>query len=220
LKRFIVIGLGNFGSTVARRLHEMGHDVIAIDERGDVVDAIGPRVSRAIVGDGTKRPVLEEAGARQADAAVVSTGDSLAASMLALLALHDLGVKEIYVKVISEEHARVADALGAEEAIFPERESANGLASRLTAGALLRYVQLAPDLSIQEMAVPKGWHGKSLRELELPKRFRVHVVAVHDVLRDMMLAAPDADRPLTDSDTLLIAGEPAVLEKLATYRGD
>lgn len=220
MKRFIVIGLGNFGATVARRLHEMGHDVIAIDQREDVVDAMGPRVTRAVVGDGTKRAVLEEAGARQADVAVVSTGDSLAASVLALLALRDLGVKEIYVKVISEEHARVADALGAEEAIFPERESANGLASRLTAGALLRYVQLAPDLSIQEMAVPKAWHGKSLRELQLPRRFRAQVVAVHDVLRDVMLAAPDADRLLTDSDTLLIAGQPAVLEKLANYRGD
>jgi trk system potassium uptake protein TrkA len=220
VKRFIIVGLGNFGSTVAKRLHEMGHDVIAIDERADLIDSLGPRVARAVVGDGTKKAVLEEAGARAADAAVVSTGDSLAASVLALLALRDLGVKEIYVKVISDEHARVVDALGAEEAIFPERESANGLASRLTAGALLRYVQLAPDLSIQEMAVPSAWHGKSLRELALPQRFRAQVVAVHDMLRDQMVAAPDADRPLTGSDTLLVAGQPRVLEELALYRGD
>jgi trk system potassium uptake protein TrkA len=220
VKRFIIVGLGNFGATVAARLHTLGHDVIALDEKEDLVDSMGSRVARAMVADGTKRPVLEECGAREADAAIVSTGDSLAASVLALLALRDIGVKEIYVKVISDEHARVVNALGAEEAIFPERESANALASRLTAGALLRYVEIGPGLAIQEMAVPRVWYGRSLRELALPTRFRAQVVALHDILRDEMVAAPDPDRPLTDSDTLLVSGSPQVLEKLARYEGE
>lgn len=215
MKRFVVIGLGNFGATVATRLHQLGHEVVAIDERPEIVDAMGQRVLRAIVGDGTKRPVLDEARAGDMDAAVVSMGDNLAASVLALLALRDLGVPQVFVKVTSDEHARIADALGAEESIFPERESALGLASRLTAGGLLRYVQLGPSLSLQEMAVPAKWYGRTLRDLTLPQRFRVQVVAVHDILRDAMIAVPDPDRPLSDSDTLLLAGEPSVLEKLA-----
>lgn len=218
MKRTIIVGLGNFGSVIAERLHQLGHEVVAIDARAEMVDAIGPKISRALVGDATSKAVLEEAGARGADVAVVSTGENLAASILALLALRDLRVKSIFVKVRSDEHARIADALGAEESIFPERESALGLASRLTAGALLQYVQLGKKLSIQEMAVPAGWVGQTLRELELPQRYHVQVVAVHDILRDDMQVTPSPDRPLTQSDTLLVAGEPAVLEKIARVR--
>jgi trk system potassium uptake protein TrkA len=215
LKRFIVIGLGNFGSTVAARLHELGNEVIAIDGRAEAVDAMSSRASHVFMGDATKRAVLEEAGARHADVAVISTGDNLAASTLALVALRDLGVREIYVKVTSDEQARIADALGAEESVFPERESGLGLASRITTGALLKYISLGSELSLQEMAVPETWHGKTLRELGLPKNYSVQVVAVHDVLRDKMIPIPPPDRPLTDSDTLLVAGHPAVLERLA-----
>jgi trk system potassium uptake protein TrkA len=218
MKRFIVVGLGNFGSTLAHRLHELGCEVVAIDTRPDLVDAIGPRVSRALAGDATKRAVLEEAGAAEADAAAISTGDDLAASVLTLLTLHDLGLKQIFVKVISDAHARIVGALGAEEAVFPERESALGLASRMTSRGLLRYTQLAPGLSAQEMAVPDAWCGKTLRELELPQRHHVQVLALHDVLRDTMAAVPGPDRPLTQSDTLLLAGDPQALERLARLR--
>lgn len=215
MKRFVVIGLGNFGHIVAVQLFETGYDVVAIDPRPDVVDAIGPRVSRAVVGDGTKKSVLEEVGVRDADAAIVSTGENLSASLLSLLALRDLGIKRVFVKVRSSEHARIAEAMGAEQTIFPERESALGLASRLTGGALLQYVQLGEALSLQEMAVPKIWEGKTVRELSLPQSYRVQVVAVHDVLTDQMIPVPDPDRKLTASDTLLVAGAPDVLQRLA-----
>ncbi|WP_426754028.1 potassium channel family protein [Myxococcus sp. Y35] len=218
MKRIIVVGLGNFGSVIAARLHEQGHDVIAIDPRPAVVDALGARVSKAMVGDATQRQVLEEVGARGADAAIVSTGEDLSASILALLALRDTGIQDIYVKVRSDDHARIANALGATESIFPERESALGLASRITSGRLLQYVQLGTEFGLQEMPVPEAWYGKSLRELALPQRYRVHVVAVHDVLQDRMLPVPDPDRLLTPSDALLVAGEPSALEAVASLR--
>ncbi|NVJ02181.1 TrkA family potassium uptake protein [Myxococcus sp. AM009] len=218
MKRIIVVGLGNFGSVIAARLHEQGHDVIAIDPRPAVVDALGSRVSKAMVGDATQRQVLEEVGARGADAAIVSTGEDLSASILALLALRDTGIEDIYVKVRSDDHARIANALGATESIFPERESALGLASRITSGRLLQYVQLGPEFGLQEMPVPEEWYGKSLRALALPQRYRVHVVAVHDVLQDRMLPVPDPDRLLTPSDALLVAGEPSALEAVASLR--
>ncbi len=216
--RFVVVGLGNFGATLAERLHQLGHDVLAIDSRQEMVDEIGPKVRRAVVGDGTNPRVLAEAGAQKADAAVVSTGNNLAASMLALIALRDLGVKHVYVKAGSGAHVRIAEALGATETIFPERESALAFASRVTSGKLLQYVQLGSDLSLQEMAVPATWVGRTLRELGLPQRHRVQVVAVHDVLRDKMLPVPEPDRTLTESDTLLVAGEPQALLKLAALR--
>jgi trk system potassium uptake protein TrkA len=215
MKRILVVGLGNFGTVLAERLHELGHEVIAVDLRAELVDAIGPKVTRALVGDATRRGVLEEAGAAEVDAAVISTGDNLAASVLALLALRDIGVKRVWLKVQSDEHARIAEAIGVEESVFPERESALALASRLTTRSVLRYVPLGKDLCLQEMAVPAEWQGRTLRELALPQRHRASVVAVHDVLRDETTAVVDPGRALTPSDTLLVAGPPAVLEKLA-----
>ncbi|MFN7132431.1 MAG: potassium channel family protein [Myxococcales bacterium] len=215
MKRIIVVGLGNFGSILAQRLHELGNEVIAIDERPDVVDALGGKVTRAVVGDASQRKVLEHVGATKADAAVVSTGDNLSASVLTLLALKDIGVQSVFVKVRSSDHARIANALGASESVFPERESALGLASRVTSTKLLQYVQLGPEFGIQEMPVPNAWQGKSLRELELPVRHRVQVIAVHDILNDKMIPVPAADRKLLPSDGLLVAGAPDALELVA-----
>ena len=217
MKRFTVIGIGNFGGFVASRLFRSGYDVIAIDKDEQVVDRIGPNVSRAVAGDATTVELLRELGVRESDAAIVATGGNLAASVLILLALRDLGVDEIYVKVTSREHMRIADALGATEAIFPEREAAEGLATRLTSGKLLKYVELGEEFSLQEMAVPDAWHGKSLRSLELPVKYHVQIVAVHDVLRDTV-EIPDPVKPLTPSDTLLVAGKPRALEELVRVK--
>jgi trk system potassium uptake protein TrkA len=124
-------------------------------------------------------------------------------------------VKRIFVKVGSDEHARIVDALGAEESVFPERESALALASRLAAGSLLRYVELGPRLHLQEMPVPTAWAGRTLRELALPRTHGVQVVAIHDVLKETMVLAVDPERRLVPSDALLVAGDPEALHKLA-----
>jgi trk system potassium uptake protein TrkA len=218
MKRFIIIGLGNFGSGVAEALHRAGHDVVALDLDAGAVDRIAPLVGRAAVGDGKDARTLEQIGAADADAAVVSTGDDITASVLTTLSLRDLGLRDIFVKVISRDHARVMEKLGVSETIFPERESALRLGHRIANQSLLNYVQLGADFSIQEMAVPDAWVGSSLRQLELPRRFRISVLAVHDVLTDEILPVPDPDAPLTESDTLLIAGKDAHLAKVAKVR--
>jgi trk system potassium uptake protein TrkA len=215
MKRFVIVGLGNFGSSVAETLFSQGHDVTTIDTDEEAVDRIARRVSRAAVGDGRNITVLEKIGAGEADAGVVSTGDDITASILATLALRDLGVKEVYVKVISSDHARVLEKLGVTETIFPERESGQRLATRIASRSLLNYVRLAPDFSIQEMAVPESWIGMSLRELELPRKFRISVVALHDVLQDQMVPVPDPDSPLKESDTLLVSGKDEDLARAA-----
>ncbi len=214
-KRFVVIGLGNFGSGVAESLHAKGHDVVAIDLDEDAIDRIGSQVSRAVVGDARQRAVLERVGADDADAAVVSTGHDLAASVLAIMALRDVGVREIYAKVISRDHARIMDQLGVTETIFPERESAIRLAERIVSTEILNYIRLGRDFSLQELAVPERWIGKSLRQLELPRRHRISVLAVHDVLNDTITPVPDPDAPLKESDTILVAGADEDLARVA-----
>lgn len=218
MKRFVVIGLGNFGSSVAQALHSAGHDVTTLDTDEDAVDRISRHVTRAAVGDGRHIETLKRIGADDADAGVISTGDDITASILATLALRDLEVPEVYVKVISADHARVLEKLGVTETIFPERESGLRLATRITSRGILNYVRLGTDFSIQEMAVPESWIGRSLRELELPRRYRIAVVAVHDVLRDEMVPIPGPDEPLKESDTLLVSGHDKDLARAAKVK--
>jgi len=215
MKRFVVVGLGNFGSSVAETLHSMGHDVAALDRDPDRVDQMSRSVDRAAVGDGTDIHTLRRLGAEDADAAVISTGNNITASAMTALVMRDLDVEGIYVKVVSHDHARLIQKIGVTEVIFPERDSGVLLGKRLSTGSLLSYVQLGLGVSLQEMAVPSSWVGRSLRELELPSRHGLSVVAVHDVLMDEIRPAPDPDAPLKESDTLLLVGRDEDLAKTA-----
>lgn len=218
MKRFVVVGLGNFGATLAESLYDLGHEVIALDAAEDAVDRIATRVTRAAVGDGRSLSALERLGARGADGGVVSTGDDIAASILASMALRDLGVGEIYVKVVSRDHARVMERIGVTETIFPERDSAIRLATRVASRGILNYVELGAGFSLQEMAVPDRWVGRTLRDLALPRTYRVSVTAVHDILKNEIVPVPDPDARLKDSDTLLLAGRDGDLARVAKVR--
>jgi trk system potassium uptake protein TrkA len=163
-------------------------------------------VTVAVQGDATDRGLLEEISVARADAAIISTGQDLATSILATLALRDLGVTEIYVKVSSAEAARALDAFGVRETIFPEREVADRLAHRITSKSVLEYVPLAEGFSLQEVAIPDGWLGRSLRALALPAAHGIQVVALRDMLTDKIEVVPDPDRPLRESDVAIVAG--------------
>lgn len=207
MQRFVVVGIGNFGMSVAEALHTARHDVLAVDTNAAAVDRIAPFVGRAVVTDGRSVKALEAVGAKGANAGIVSTGDDITASILAAMALRDLGVPEIYVKVISPEHARVMSKLGVTETIFPERESGQRLATRVASRTILNYVRLGAGFGVQEMAVPEPWIGKSLLQLQLPQKFRISVIAVRDVLTDEVVPVPNPNAPLKESDTLLVAGK-------------
>ena len=218
MKRYVVIGLGNFGSSVAETLSAKGQEVIAIDRDGAAVDRIAPLVAKAVVGLGTDVKLLERLGVRAAHAGVISTGDDITSSILATMGLHDLDVDEIFVKVVSRDHARVMERIGVTETIFPERDSAMSLGTRICGTAVFNYVRLSEGFSLQEIAVPASWQGKTLRELALRQNYDITVVALKDVLTNRISATPDPDVRLKDSDTLLVAGIDKALEKTAALK--
>ncbi len=218
MKRIVVIGLGNFGMAVADKLAQKGVDVIAVDRRQDLVDRIAHRAARGVVADGTNEHVLREIGCRNADAGIVSTGDDITASILAVLALKDIGVPEIHVKVISEQHARVVEKLGVTGTVFPERDSGRRLAEAVISHEILSYFPLGDDFALQEMAIPDSWIGHSLREIDVRRRFDISVVAVKDMLTGTVAGIPDPDAPLKDSDTLFVAGGLGALERAAKVK--
>ena len=214
--RFVVVGLGNFGGSAAETLYEEGHDVIGLDVKEERADAMASHVSRSAVGDGRERDTLETIGADGADGAIVATGDDITASILTTLALKDLGLEELYVKVVSRDHARVVEHMGCTDTIFPERESAINLASRLSDRGVINYVRMGADLSVQEMVVPDPWQGRTLRDLSLRADLGLTAIAIHNVDTDEVSVPPDPDQALTASDALLIAGREAELNEAAS----
>ncbi|MBI4539203.1 MAG: TrkA family potassium uptake protein [Gemmatimonadetes bacterium] len=206
MKRFLVIGLGHFGSWAARALYAQGHEVIAVDTNAELVDRHAGEVTRAVVADATDPELLRRIGADTVDAAIVSTGEDLAASILTTLALRDLGLSDIYVKVTSTAAARAVEALNVRATIFPEREAAERLAQHIVSTTVLDYVPLGGGYSIQQIAIPDRWLGRSLRELELPRRHGIQVVALHDMLTGTFNVVPDPDAPLKESDVAIVAG--------------
>lgn len=220
MRRFVVVGLGHFGSWVARALHASGHETIAIDLDSEVVDQHVAYVSKSVVGDATRKELLLEVGVEGSDAAIVSTGNDLAAAVLTTIALKDVGVREIYVKVASPEAGRALELMGVTDTIFPEREIAFRVARSLSSRGVVEYVPLGGGFSIQEIAIPDHWLGKSLRELELPRRHGITVAAVYDVLTDKLHPAPDPDASLKDSDIAIIVGrDETVAEVLGRRKG-
>jgi trk system potassium uptake protein TrkA len=219
VKRFVVIGLGGFGSWVARLLFREGYDVIAIDRNETLVDRSVGEVTRAVAGDATDPALLREVGADGAQAAVVSTGDDLASSILAILALKDVGVGNIYVKVPNPRAAEALARFDLTDMVFPEREAAERLVHRLSSTAILDYIPVGKDFAIEEIAIPDPWVGRSLGELALPATEGIQVVAIFDVLQGHWNPVPGPDQVLKESDIALVAGKTEVLKRVVGDRG-
>jgi trk system potassium uptake protein TrkA len=215
--RVLVIGLGAFGFWFARTMREMGHEVIAIERDEGLVDRHAEWISRAVAGDATDPALLERVATSDVDAAVIATGENLSTTILASMALRDLGVREIYAKVRSVNAARALDRLGVTEAVFPERDAGARLAHRIISRAVLDYTPIGEGFSMQEITIPEDWIGHSLLELEPRKKLRLQIVAVRDALTDKLTLPPDPAAKLKPSDSLLVAGQDDVLEKLNTH---
>jgi trk system potassium uptake protein TrkA len=213
--RVLLVGFGAFGLWFARTLREIGHEVVAIEREGALVDRYADWASRAIVGDATDPAVLERAGARDVDAAVIGTSEALATTILTTVALRDLGVRQIYAKVRSENEARALEGLDITEAIFPEREAAFRLAHRVATTTVLQYTPIAPGFSVQEMAIPADWIGRSILALDPRARLGIQVIAVRCALTGGFKLPPDPAELLKPSDSLVLAGSDAALAKLA-----
>jgi len=211
--QFAIIGIGNFGYYLGRHLYEKGHEVIALDITKAQVQKVKDIVSQAVVVDATDREALEALGISHVDAAVVCIGTRMQASILATLHLKELGLKNILAKATSEEHGRILRKVGANEILFPEKDLAIGVASRLDNPNMLDYLPFIEGYSIVELAPPKDFVGKTLRELNLINRFGIQVLAVKEIIPKGLTLIPKADFQVKDSDALIVLGPDETLEK-------
>jgi trk system potassium uptake protein TrkA len=214
MKRVVVIGLGIFGSQLARQLYENGLEVVAIDKNRDVVQRIKDHSTKAVLSDATDKEVLESIGIDAKDTVVISFGEDLSASTLLTLYLKEMKVKEIIVKVPNEDYKRILLKVGASEAIIPEREMANKVARSIISPNVLEYLPISEDYTIVELAPPTDFIGKSLADLDLRKKYALQVIAIRDVLTNKMQLVPRASAIIKDSDVLVIIGREDDIHKI------
>lgn len=214
MAQIVVIGLGRFGSHVARTLHRSGDEVLAIDSDPEQVERIKEDCSRAIVLDGRDKDRLEALGIADFDVAVVSLGELIDVSALIALHLKELGVPRIVTKAGSEDHGKLLSLIGVEQVVYPEQEAAERLARRLHDPNLMDFIPLGDAYSIEEIATPDDFVGKTLAELRLRNRFGVQVLGIRDALTDRLDLNPGPQIRLKPSDALLILGRNDELRRL------
>lgn len=212
--KFAIIGLGSFGSNVARTLFERGHEVLAIDKDRDKIESAKSFSSHAVLMDSADKENLEAVGIREMDVIVVSLGPEMEASILTVLHLHELEIKRIVAKALTEDHAKILDAVGATEVIYPEKDMAIRTALKLTNPNILECLPLLSGISIQEIAPPEKFIGKSLKELDLRNKYGIQVIAIRELVPERTVYVPKADFVFKDSDILIVMGDEKKLEKL------
>jgi trk system potassium uptake protein len=214
MRQAVVIGLGIFGSNIAKTLFENGFDVVAIDKKKEMVQKMANLSTRAIVADATDKSILETIGIQPDDIVIVSFGEDLAASTLLTLHLKELGVKTIIVKAPHEDHKRILEMVGATEVIIPEQEMAKRVAKSIIAPNVLDFLSLSDGYVISEVAPPESFIGKTFSDLHLRSRFKVTVLAIRDALTDHVRMVPAASFIIKDSDVLIVIGREEDVGKL------
>ena len=210
MKSYFIIGLGLFGEALARNLCKLGAEVLAMDLRNDLVQLVANDVTHAVVGDAQDKSVLRALGAADFDCAVVAIGDDLAASVLTVMNLQELGVKQIVCKAHDETHRRVLERLGVERVLIPEQEHAQRVARSLVRHNVLDYIELSEECGILDVPAPKSWIGKTLKELNIRAKLGVNIIAVESDKKTNV--SPAADYMIREGDIMVVLGDTYSLE--------
>lgn len=213
-KRFVVLGLGMFGSTLAKRLSQNGCRVTGVDISEERVDSLKDVLYEAVIADATERASLEQLSLSSADAIVISLGDTIVPSLLATLHAKELGAGRLIVKGLDEDHAKLLTYLDVERVIFPKIDVARELADRLTWPNVVDFIPIDPDYSLVEITVPQSWQGRTLAEVDLRQQFDVSVVGVKDADSNNVSVFPDGAFVLSENQLLLVVGKQDDLNRL------
>ena len=214
-KQVVVIGLGRFGSGVARSLYNLGHDVLAMDVNDDRVQSMMGQVTYPVSGNATNETVLKELGVPDYDAAVVAVGSDIPGSVMACVLLKTMEIPYIVARATSELHGITLERIGVDKVIHPESEMGVRLAHNLFNPNLQEYLEMAPNFGLSRMKVPPQFVDKSLKELGFSSPRDKYGLAVLAIRRgkDVTLN-PDIDDRLRSGDMLMLAGRDELLERL------
>lgn len=212
-RQFAVIGLGRFGTSVARTLFHLGQEVLAIDTDEERLRYVSEEVTSTAIADTTNAAALKNLGIRNFDVAVVSIGGDVQANILTTLLLKEQGVPFVVVKALNKMQGRVLEKVGADRVVYPEREMGKRVAHSLIYPNLIDYIDICAGYRIEEIVAPAWMHGKTLGQLELRKKHGVTAILIRhpDGTIDF---SPGAAAGVGESDALILAGSTEDLDRL------
>lgn len=211
-KQYIVIGMGRFGQSVARNLHSLGQDVLAVDSDETLIDAIAPHVTHAVKTNAMDENSLAALGIGNFDVAVVTMGTDIQSSILVTMLCKEMGVKYVLAKAQNDLHRKVLERTGADKVVFPERDMGQRVAHNLVSSNVLDYIEIAGDLRMVDIAAVDGWVGKDLAGLNFRQKYGVNVIAIKK--KDGALnASPHGGDVIEQDDILIVVGSKECISK-------
>ena len=211
-QQFAVLGLGRFGSKVARELFYKGQQVIAIDKNEDIIQALKDQVTHAFIGDITDEMALKEAGVTDCDVVVIAESANMESNIIAAQICKSLGVPYVVCKAHNTIHGKILAKIGVDQIIFPEQDTAIKLVNRLTSQGVLDYFDLGEKINIIGTKPLESWVGRSLHDLDLRNKHNVTCVAVRRGAENMVI--PSWDTIVEKTDTLVLIGMEDSFKKL------
>ena len=218
MKRFAVIGLGNFGFHAAKALFEDGNEVVAIDADKARVQAIDPYSTEAVVLDATDKERLKSLGLENMDGVIVSTGTKISTSILICLYLQEIGIRKILAKALDDDHGKILKRVGATEIIHPERDMALRVSRGLSRPNVLDFIPLAEEFDLIQVGPPSEFIGKSLKDLNLRAKHNVHIIAIRELVPENFVLVPPASFVIKDSDILIMLGKSEDIRRIKALK--
>ena len=201
MKSVLVIGLGRFGRHLCEKLSLLGNEVMIVDHNEAVVTELADSVTSAKICDCTDENALRALGVHTFDVCFVCIGSDFASSLLITSMLKDLGARRIIAKASADMHMRLLLRNGADEVIYPERDSAERIAMRTSASHVFDYIELTDEHAIYEIPPLASWIGKTILELDVRNKYRINILAVKT--GDMLRPLPGANYVFTGNEHIL-----------------
>ncbi|MBQ7669196.1 MAG: TrkA family potassium uptake protein [Clostridia bacterium] len=211
MKSVLLIGLGRFGKHIAYQLSQLGHEVMAVDRREELVNEVLPYVTEARIGDSTNQEFLASLGVNSYDVCIVTIADDFQSSLETTSLLKELGAKLVVSRADRDVQEKFLLRNGADVVAYPEKQIAKWVAITFTAEKILDYIELDDDHAIFEVVIPKEWIGKTVGELDIRRKYDINIMAVKENGR--LNASITPSTLLSEDKTLLVIGQYKAIHK-------
>ena len=179
-KTILLIGLGRFGLHIAKKLHELGHEVMAVDVNEERINQAVPYVTDAQIGNSTNEEFLKSLGINNFDLCIVTISDDFQSSLETTSLLKELGAKKVVSRAERDGQAKFLLRNGADEIVYPEKQLASWMAIKYSADHILDYIEIDNEHAIFEVSVPKDWIGKTIGEIDIRKKYGINILGIKD----------------------------------------